>query len=432
MDSSLGTAYVTILLSLLLTLGCASGGEREQDASGAWPSVVLITNDNGIDDRATIALAVAFAQVAETYVVAPAEDRSGGSNFMPATRAGQFDVERRDLGSDIRAYALEGYPADCVVFALAGPMRDRPPDLVISGINGGPNLADDWLGSGTIGAARTAAYLGVPAIAVSGVEDDDPQSVAAAVSWVVALAQSPAVRSLRAPQYLTVSLPVLPQAQIEGIEIVHRARGLIDGVALPAPGGDSTEGTTTWELELNIDPSVAGDRTDVRAVQNRRIAIVAMRVDEHDANLEQFLRRHLTDLPSWPRGETIETPAAARGSAPESDSACDRGLGVSIDDVKDERGREWGVVVEEVVAGSRAEAIGLKAGDIIVRFNGLELSNEAPQNLAAARAGEDPDDRFARLLRQLACGDTVRLEYVRGGDSRIAAWALGVEEASRE
>ena len=351
---------------------------------------------------------------------------------MPATRAGQFDVERRDLGSNIRAYAVDGYPADCVVFALAGPMRERLPDLVISGINGGPNLADDWLGSGTIGAARTAAYMGVPAIAVSGVEDDDPESVAAAVSWVVALAQSPAVRSLKAPQYLTVSLPVLPPAQIEGIEIVHRARGIIDGVALPAPGSDSIGVTTTWEIDLNVDPSVAGDRTDVRAVQNRRIAIVAMRVDEHDANFEQFLKRHLTDLPSWPAGEAIEPPAAAGESAPESDTGCDRGLGVSIDDVEDERGREWGVVVEEVVAGSRAEAIGLKAGDIFVRFNGLELSNEAPQNLAAARAGEDPDDRFARLLRQVACGDTVRLEYLRGSDSRIAAWVLGVEEASGE
>ena len=159
---------------------------------------------------------------------------------------------------------------------------------------------------------------------------------------------------------------------------------------------------------------------------------MAMRVDEHDANLDQFLKRHLTDLPSWPAGDAIETPAAAGGSAPESDTGCDRGLGVFIDDVEDERGREWGVVVEEVVAGSRAEAIGLKAGDIFVRFNGLELSNEAPQNLAAARAGEDPDDRFARLLRQLACGDTVRLEYVRGGESRTAAWVLGVEEASRE
>ena len=82
--------------------------------------------------------------------------------------------------------------------------------------------------------------------------------------------------------------------------------------------------------------------------------------------------------------------------------------------------------------GSRAEAIGLKAGDIFVRFNGLELSNEAPENRTAARAGEDPDDRFGRLLRQLACSDTVRLEYVRGGDSRVATWVLGVEEASRE
>jgi 5'-nucleotidase len=334
-------------------------------------------------------------------------------------------VERRDLGPGIEAYALDGYPADCVVFALAGPMRDRPPDLVISGINGGPNLADDWLGSGTIGAARTAAYLGVPAVAVSGLEDDDPESVAAAVSWVVALAQSPVVRSLKAPQYLTISLPILPPAQIEGIEIVQRARGLIDGSAHPSPADDPSGDKTTWELELNVDPSGAGDHTDVGAIARRRIAIVAMRVDEQDVDLQEYLRGHLADLPSWPTSDrSIETPA----SATPSDDACDGALGVSIDDAEDERGREWGVLVDEVVAGSRADAMGLEPGDIIVRFNGLELSNDAPQNLAAARAGEDPDDRFARLFRQLACGDTARLEYLRGGDSLSAVLVLSAEE----
>ncbi|MCZ6833466.1 MAG: hypothetical protein O7F11_06955, partial [Acidobacteria bacterium] len=190
------------------------------DNESAWPRRVLVTNDNGIDDIALVELARALAKVTETFVVASTTDRSGSSNLISSVRTGEFRVERRDLGEGIEAYALDGYPADCVVFALAGPMRDRLPDLVISGINGGPNLGDDWFGSGTIGAARTAAYLGIPSVAISGLEDDDPEAVRAAVRWVVDLVRSEAVRALRSPQYLTVSLPLVSSASVAGVEVV--------------------------------------------------------------------------------------------------------------------------------------------------------------------------------------------------------------------
>ena len=156
----------------------------------AWPQRVLITNDNGIEDVATQALARGFARSADVVLVASNEDRSGTSNLMTFTRTGRFVVERRDIGEGVRAWALDGYPADCVVFAVAGPMADALPDLVVSGINGGANMADEWFGSGTIGAARTAAFLGIPAIAVSGVEDDDPDAVTAVVDWVLRLSRS--------------------------------------------------------------------------------------------------------------------------------------------------------------------------------------------------------------------------------------------------
>jgi 5'-nucleotidase len=115
---------------------------------------VLITNDNGIEDVKIVELARAFSEIAETYVVAPLEDRSGSTHYLTVTQRGSFRVERRQIGKGIHAYAVDGFPADCVVLALTGIMKDSPPDLVISGINGGPNLGKDWLFSGTIGAAR--------------------------------------------------------------------------------------------------------------------------------------------------------------------------------------------------------------------------------------------------------------------------------------
>ena len=268
------------------------------DGEDPWPRRVLVTNDNGIDDVALIELARALSRVVETHVVAATVDRSGTSNLMSAVQTREFRVERRDLGAGINAFALEGYPADCVVFALAGPLRERPPDLVISGINGGPNLGDDWFGSGTIGAARTAAYLGIPAIAISGVEDDDPQAVRAVVEWVVRLVRSEAVRSLRAPQYLTVSLPVGSPEEIEGVLVTTRARGLLTGAAIPEEK-DASAKQQTWRLKLSIQPQNASADSDVAAAMAKRIAIVPMRVDESDPELRALLKKRPGLLPEW-------------------------------------------------------------------------------------------------------------------------------------
>ncbi len=268
-------------------------------AGAAWPARVLVTNDNGIDDPGLIELARSLALVTEAHVVAPAVDQSGMSNLLSAVREGQFRVKKRDIGAGIEAYALDGTPADCVLFGLAGPLREQLPDLVISGINGGPNLGDSWFGSGTIGAARSAAYFGIPAIAVSGLDDDDADAVRAVVDWVVELVQSEAARGLRAPQYLTVSLPVVHPSNIEGVEVVTRARGLITG-ALDLDDMDSGDGGwQTWRLTLAVESSRAPKRSDVDAAARNMIAIVPMRVDESDPALGEALRARAGLIPDW-------------------------------------------------------------------------------------------------------------------------------------
>jgi 5'-nucleotidase len=388
----------TRLLAALATCALAllSPGCRGQAQEVDWPTRVLLTNDNGIDDTGLVELARAFARVpgTEVVVVAATEDRSGTSNFMGATREREYRVERRNLGPGIEAWALDGYPADCVIFALSGPLRERPPDVVISGINGGPNLGDDWFGSGTIGAARTAAYFGLPAVAVSGVEDDDPAAVELATSWVVDFVRSGFVAALEAPEYLTVSLPVQHPDGIQGARIVERARGLISGEARRvAKEGQEPGAIETWRLEVLVEPDRAGGNSDVRAVQDGYVAIVPMRADESDTRLLDRLgdRSHL--IPSVPR-----SPAPV--------AACPIRLGVTIDDVEDPDGREWGVFIETVEPASVAERSGLQEGDVVVTFNGVGLETRPGE-------GEDPDDRFGRLLREVACGDSVHLRLVR-------------------
>jgi 5'-nucleotidase len=396
-----------LVVALLPTLACSAAGVADpEDNESTWPRRVLVTNDNGIDDTGMVELARALAKVTETHVVAATTDRSGSSNLMSVLRTGEFRVERRDLGEGIEAYALDGYPADCVLFALAGPMRDSPPDLVISGINGGPNLGDDWLGSGTIGAARTAAYIGIPAVAVSGLEDDDPEAVRAAVQWVVDLVRSQAVRDLRAPQYLTVSLPLAVPGGVAGVEVVTRGRGLISGMASPV--GEETAGTLqTWRLELVSRLEAAPVDSDVAANRRRSIAVVPMRVDESDPELLALLRGNPAMLPEWSAPEPVA----------DTESTCSSGFGAVFDDAEDESGREWGVLIEELMAGGRAEESGIRVGDVIVSLNGVGLE-------VARTSREDPDDRFLKLLKKLGCGDTVNMEYVRDGEHRQASYRI--------
>ena len=265
----------------------------------AWPQRVLITNDNGIEDVATQALARGFARSAEVVLVASSEDRSGTSNLMTFPRTGRFVVERRDVGEGVQAWALDGYPADCVVFAAGGPMADALPDLVVSGINGGVNMSDEWFGSGTIGAARTAAFLGIPAIAVSGVEDDDPEAVAAVVEWVLRLARSGIMQEIRPPSYLTVSLPIGPPSEITGIEVVERARGLMRGAVKFDPvASQAVPGKEVWTVALE-PRGRPGAESDVAVLARGRIAVVPMRVGDADPEMLDWLRTNKDLIPAW-------------------------------------------------------------------------------------------------------------------------------------
>ncbi|MEL6980103.1 MAG: 5'/3'-nucleotidase SurE [Pseudomonadota bacterium] len=137
---------------------------------------ILVTNDDGISAPG-LAVAEAIAEAiaeeiageisrenggaAEVWVVAPAFEQSGVSHAISFTTPVQFE----ELGE--RRFAVRGTPADCVLLALFGFMKEARPDLVISGVNRGHNIAEDAVYSGTVGGAIEAALHGVKAVALS-------------------------------------------------------------------------------------------------------------------------------------------------------------------------------------------------------------------------------------------------------------------------
>ena len=293
------------LIFLCLAVFCGGVDQLHGENRGEnWPKRVLITNDNGIEDVKIVELARAFSKVAETYVVAPLEDRSGSTHYLTVTRKGALKVETRQIGEGIHAYAVDGYPADCVVLALTGIMKDNPPDLVVSGINGGPNLGTDWLFSGTVGAARVASFAGFPAIAVSGLDDDMPGARDAANQWVVSLSQSAVVRELKPQQYLTVSIPRVQPKKIKGARFAKRAGLLERPVFAKATDENLESGQEIWKIVgiQELEYSVPED-SDIALYNEGYIVVVPMVSDEHDNPLLLRLNKDQESLPEWPHQE---------------------------------------------------------------------------------------------------------------------------------
>lgn len=296
----------TLCLLGMLAWPAAAGAQAER------PMRILLTNDDGIDalDSRVAPVARELRPFAEVYIVVADQDRSGSSQFMSLARKVtleerlEYVSEPHDGLNRLEIHVVDGFPADCVALGIGGIMNEDPPDLVISGPNDGANLGDAWFGSGTIGAARTAAYLGVPALAISGLDDDSEEQVSALARWVAELAQSEIVRSLPELTYLTVGLPRVRPSEVAGIRIARRAR-LMEGLFLQrvamlrGPGEDDVT-TSVWAVQRREQSPVPAPDSDMALSAQKYIVITPMRADEHDAREFAELQANLDRLPAWP------------------------------------------------------------------------------------------------------------------------------------
>ena len=123
---------------------------------------LLLTNDDGFDAPGLAALIDVAATLADdVWVVAPQLDQSGMGQSL------SLNQPLRAIPRGERRWAVSGTPADCVILALSHLMKDRPPTVILSGINAGANLGDDVNLSGTLGAAFTGLMMGIPSIGIS-------------------------------------------------------------------------------------------------------------------------------------------------------------------------------------------------------------------------------------------------------------------------
>ena len=174
------------VLAALFEMGC-SGGSNE-------PLRLLVSNDDGVGAEGLDLLVEALrGEGYQVVVSAPDGNRSGTSDWRgPSEFCGELSVTTATTRSGYPATSIDGCPADAVAYGLAELFPGRRPHLVIAGLNEGPNLCEQLAGgvSGTVGAARTAARLGIPALAASqaspapGGHPDFASGVNAVVAWV--------------------------------------------------------------------------------------------------------------------------------------------------------------------------------------------------------------------------------------------------------
>ncbi|HZD42336.1 MAG TPA: 5'/3'-nucleotidase SurE, partial [Terriglobales bacterium] len=178
--------------------------------------VILVSNDDGIHSDGIIALEKALQDTGEVYTVAPDREQNSMSHALTLHRP----LRVYPLGP--KRLAIDGTPTDCIKLALTGLLPVRP-DLVVSGINKGPNLGDDILYSGTVSAAMEAVLLGVPAIAVSLVTLDGFNFTAAAefsAMLVAHILKKPIPKDM----LLNVNVPPLTKGQIKGWRMTRQGK----------------------------------------------------------------------------------------------------------------------------------------------------------------------------------------------------------------
>lgn len=244
---------------------------------------ILVSNDDGFRAEGIRRLREALSTLGEVTVVAPDRNRSGASNSLT------LDVPLRVFEAEPGVYFVPGTPTDCVHLAITG-LFDFEHDMVVSGVNDGPNLGDDVLYSGTVAAAVEGRFLGLPTLAVSlctGSGSGGHFETGAEVARVLVAQQLK--HPLEHALILNVNVPDVPFAQLRGFRssrLGYRHR------SAPVMRAHDPRGRTVYWVGPAGPQQDAGPGTDFDTVAQGYVSVTPLQVD---------LTRHaaLPSLGSW-------------------------------------------------------------------------------------------------------------------------------------
>ncbi|MBV9833791.1 MAG: 5'/3'-nucleotidase SurE [Alphaproteobacteria bacterium] len=245
---------------------------------------ILVTNDDGINAAGLEALSeIARALSDDVWIVAPEMNQSGIGHALSLSHP----LRLREIGE--RRFAIQGTPTDCVLFATQHLLKDKPPVLVLSGVNHGANIADDVTYSGTIAGAMEGCLLGIRSIALS-----QAYTRGEPVKWATAVKHGPAVvrtvLSIEWPKeaFVNVNFPNVVADSVAGVEVTRQGHlgfgGFID------ERDDLRGGKYYWVGYAPEDPDPPKG-TDAAALRQARISVTPLHLDL----THETMRRRLSD-----------------------------------------------------------------------------------------------------------------------------------------
>jgi 5'-nucleotidase len=240
---------------------------------------ILVTNDDGIHSEGLDVCAdIGRALSDDVWVVAPEFDQSGVSHSLSLNDP----LRLREVGE--RRFAVKGTPTDCVIMGARHILKDRPPDLVLSGVNRGRNAGEDVIYSGTVAGAVEGTILGIPSFALS-------QSYMSRSSqppnWNTAAKFGPDIirRALDAgiPRdvLININFPNCTPAEVQGIAVAQQGRNKTERLQIDVRQ-DGRGNAYYWIMYVRQRGQLPVDGTDISALAANRIAVTPLRLDMTD------------------------------------------------------------------------------------------------------------------------------------------------------
>ena len=251
---------------------------------------ILITNDDGIHAKGLDVLkTIALGLSPDVWTVAPETNQSGTSHSMT------LHTPLRLRTVDDRTFAVAGTPTDCVIMAVRHILKDHPPDLILSGINHGSNLADDITYSGTVAAAMEGTILGIRSIALSLMMSFDEGGKPPL--WETALAHAPSLiaklidGAWPSGSLINVNFPDVAPEDVAGIAVT--TQGVRDAALLNIESRSDPWGTPYFWFGFERRKSTLLPGTDLAAVAAQKISVTPLSLDLTDRDRLDALRKTL-------------------------------------------------------------------------------------------------------------------------------------------
>ena len=250
-----------------LNLGNPTGG----NARGSFFMIVLC-NDDGFNADGIRAIYKELAKLAEVVIVAPETEQSAMGHAITLTQP--IKVRKVVEKGEFIGYAVNGTPADCIKIATA-TLFNRPPEMVVSGVNQGGNLGTCALYSGTVSAATEATIEEIPAIAVS-LNTFENSDFEFAAEFGAKLAGMVLEKGLPEGVALNVNVPAVPRSEIKGVAVTRQGKSRV--VETFDKRVDPRNNTYYWMAgEMRFDE--ADNEADCFQVSNNYISITPIHFD---------------------------------------------------------------------------------------------------------------------------------------------------------